>query len=294
MSEAPPPNAVVPAGENAVALPSFMQQFNFSIAPAEELESTGIPMTILQPGKDGEIRVKRSGDLVATLPPGAMIVACPIAISAPKVMFERADSDSPCCRSDDGIIGIGDIKDGEGEKGGRECEKCIRNQWSSDPNGGKGKWCKESKLIALSCCGVGRLESNGRPYVNLDAGHKWWFDLDGLWTEKAQWLDGDDPYEHAAPVILRMTASSFKSFNKVMKDVQAINPAWPVEATVWMIKCNSETGGGFKYGVWDVQVAPMDESSQWFLKLGQSLKGHPSLERMASAGHQADGIINHD
>lgn len=53
----------------------------------------------------------------------------------------------PDCASDDGQLGFGAFGVGSEAHPTGECETCPMNQWESDPKGGKGKACKESRLL---------------------------------------------------------------------------------------------------------------------------------------------------
>lgn len=54
---------------------------------------------------------------------------------------KEADGESPDCRSEDGLIGIGDP--------GGSCAECPFNEFGSDVDGGAGKACKETRQLFL-------------------------------------------------------------------------------------------------------------------------------------------------
>jgi len=289
--ETAPPGAVATTTGGAVALPDFMSQFAgmFNIPTADELGNASDPMIILSLTKDGMAKVKRKGDILAMLPVGGAIIGMPVVVSKPQVYFASETDKAPACKSDDGIIGFG--ANGEaGEK--HECKKCPLNQWNSDPKGGKGKACKQSVLLAISCCGNAKLNdpAKGDYYVVSDKpDHRWWYEAYDLGTDPA-WAD---KYSHPGPVILRLTASSFAPWEKALADVKRLHESgkWPLEATVWMITWVVETQrSGHDVGVWKFQVAAVDENGKWWMEEALALKEHASLERMSDAGHESEGI----
>ena len=304
MTQPPPPpsNLPVPAAQGRAGLPelpSFMTQFAhmFTMPTAEELSNARDPMVIASISNDGILKVKKKGDTIATLLPGGMLLGLPIAYAKPNVLFENEKSKEPSCKSDDGIIGIGDIHDGSGHAADRECAKCPAFQWRSDPKGGKGKWCKSSVIVAMSCAGIMLKEHEGQRYVKVSTeeggDHGWWYRAYDLTTEN-QWQK--DQYEHPGPIIIRMTSSSFPAWEKALADIKKIHAtgAWPIEGTIWAMQWEkSASKSGHDVGVWKFQIAAVGEPEAWLLALAVSIKEHPSIERLGTAGHEAEGTIRH-
>jgi len=250
-------------------------------------------MIILSLTKDGLCKVKRKGDVVTVLPQGGMIVGIPVMVSKPQAYFKSETEKAPNCKSNDGVTGRGDIGGGNGT---RECSKCPMNQWSSDPKGGKGKACKQTVLLALSCAGTAKMhhaETKRDYYLVSDkapADHTWWYEAYDLPTGST-W---QDDYKHPGPVILRMTASSFAPWQKALGDVGRLHETgkWPLEATVWCIEWKIETQkSGHEVGVWTFKVASITEPLKWQMVEAIGLKDHESIANMSEGGHESEGII---
>lgn len=299
----PPPGAIVPAGRSDLpALPDFMSQFSsmFDMPTADDLSQVSDPMIILSVDRDGIVKVRRKGETISTLMSNGMIVATPVAVANPNVLFWDETAKEPSCKSDDGVTGIGDIQDGNGTQT-RKCAQCPAFQWGSDPKGGKGKHCKSSIIMAISCAGNAlrpAAEGNGPSVAVSDKpDHRWWYEAYGLPTTPTWYgTDGDHSYVHPGPVIVRMTSSSFDVWEKALGEVKGIHASgkWPLEATVWMITWGTKDIKGHTVGVWNFRVASMTEAQKWLLQEATELKSHRSIERLCGAGHVAEGIIRHE
>jgi hypothetical protein len=58
-----------------------------------------------------------------------------------EALFEDGGGEPPSCYSNDGRVGVGNP--------GGDCSTCKFNQWGSDRRGGKGKACRELRLLFL-------------------------------------------------------------------------------------------------------------------------------------------------
>jgi hypothetical protein len=288
--------SVIPHSPNDLVIPDFMAKFAnmFSIPSADDLSMKGESMVIASVDRDGTIKIKRGKDVVASILRGQVMIGIPIMVATPNVMFEDAQSKQPCCKSNDGKIGAGDIIDGRGFQADRDCSKCSKFQWGSDPKGGKGKWCKQTIVVALSCAGVMRLKNQeGKEYAvvsgtNNGPDHRWWYNIYDL-SPGTVWAAD---YKHPGPVILRLTASSFGEWEKALAQIRQINPKWPIEATVWMVGAkSSQTASGFTVGQWEFKIAPVGEPEAWLMEEAIRLKGHPMVQQLGSAGHEAEGVV---
>lgn len=54
----------------------------------------------------------------------------------------------PECGSDDGVTGIGKRWDGD-EEARHDCASCKYAQFGSDPKGGRGQWCKQTRAVFM-------------------------------------------------------------------------------------------------------------------------------------------------
>jgi len=282
------------------ALPDFMQQFAsmFTMPTAEDLQTLGEPMIILTVTGDGIVKVRRKKETAATLLPGGMIIAVPVKVATPRAYWPSEMHDSPTCKYNDAIVGIGD--NGDGESKTRECKSCPQAQWGSSTTGsGKGQACTQTKILALSCAAVadaGDHEGRGMVKISTNPDHRWWSDLYEVGTSDEGTAWKDDFSEKLGPVILRMTASSFPAWERAMEDIKKIHESknWPLEATWWMIEWEAKDFGGYTVGAWKFRVNPIQNEQQaLWLRQAVKLKDHPSLASMGDAGHEAEGVIDH-
>lgn len=77
-----------------------------------------------------------------------MVHAHPARVFFKKSITEGGAGQVPDCGSQDGEDGLGDIGDGNGVQR-RSCLTCPKNVFGTDPKGGKGKACKEFRVLYL-------------------------------------------------------------------------------------------------------------------------------------------------
>jgi len=314
MPDLPPPpgandNLPVATGRTDLpAMPDFLSQFAdmFQLPAAAEL-STGsqFPMIILSATRDGDVKVKRKKDVIARLPSNGSIIATVVNVAMPNAWFENAQADKPSCKSNDGVIGIGDIKDGNGVQT-RKCAKCSKFQWGTaigqDGQPRAGKACNQTISIAISCAGVAKVANDNGEYVVISdkdpVDHRWWYETYELpvgttWYGKPADANG---YTHPGPVILRLTTSSFPEWEKALADIKKIHPSgnWPIEACLWHISWTTANKGGNNVGIFQFKVAPIAAQEQaWLLTEAKNLRDHDSIKVLGEAGHEAEGVIRH-
>lgn len=295
----------VPAIAGAAALPSYLQGFKGGANPLDAFKmSSGPSMHILQVGRDGELRIRLGGDLVDNIM-SPNFDAHIVEIKTPRVLFVEGQND-PKCKSSDGISGSGDIGQGPGT---RSCTSCPMAQWGSSPKGGNGQACKQTISVALMPSTLGLDENNGRIFGK--ASMAWWFKISEIKHSVIAAPDGTpavvasmtDVFDNGKfkfkKVVLRITTSSFKKWDRLIDDFKALGSGWPLFAPVVSISTTAENmtsgdGKTNKVGFWNFSVKPCNESH--IISVSEARRVWEEVQEgsgddIGTAGHEAEGIV---
>lgn len=263
--------------------------------------SSGTSMFILQVGRDGELRVRQKGETKHSIMAPAFDGHI-VEIKRPRAYFVEGTKE-PRCKSSDSVVGVGDIGNGPGQ---RKCSECPMSQWDTDPKGGKGQACKQTVSVAMMPSNIVIAQDGGDAIFLARKQMAWWFDISEVpfrpYSDPqficgaAKDLFPDGKYA-MKKVVLRITASSFRRWDKLIEDFKALGDGWPLFAPIISVTSSSSDlkdsrGGSNRVGFWEFKVSPCGERNQMTVMEAQRVHSESGNEDIGEAGHEADGIVS--